>query len=87
MTEVVRGQDLFHATAVHRLLQQLLGLPCRLPSPSSYSRPGWAETCEIHASTGLREFRAAGCDLTDIRHLVGLVLKLGRSISREIRLA
>ena len=27
VTEIVRGQDLFHATAVHRLLQQLLGLP------------------------------------------------------------
>jgi glutamyl-Q tRNA(Asp) synthetase len=27
VTDIVRGQDLFHATAVHRLLQQLLGLP------------------------------------------------------------
>jgi len=27
VTDVVRGQDLFHATAIHRLLQALLGLP------------------------------------------------------------
>ena len=27
VTDVVRGQDLFHATHVHRLLQALLGLP------------------------------------------------------------
>ena len=27
VTDVVRGQDLFHATSVHRLLQRLLGLP------------------------------------------------------------
>ncbi len=27
VTHVVRGRDLFHATAVHRLLQNLLGLP------------------------------------------------------------
>src|SRR5205823_10648837 len=27
VTDVVRGQDLFHATSVHRLLQTLLGLP------------------------------------------------------------
>ena len=29
VTDVVRGQDLFHATSVHRLLQALLGLPSR----------------------------------------------------------
>ncbi|MFQ0813308.1 glutamyl-Q tRNA(Asp) ligase [Brucella anthropi] len=27
ITHIVRGRDLFHATAVHRLLQKLLGLP------------------------------------------------------------
>jgi glutamyl-Q tRNA(Asp) synthetase len=27
VTHVVRGSDLFHATAVHRLLQKLLDLP------------------------------------------------------------
>ncbi|HEY1146762.1 MAG TPA: tRNA glutamyl-Q(34) synthetase GluQRS, partial [Allosphingosinicella sp.] len=27
VSEIVRGQDLFHATSVHRLLQVLLGLP------------------------------------------------------------
>ena len=32
VTDVVRGQDLFYATSVHRLLQQLLGLP---PPPTA----------------------------------------------------
>ena len=29
VTHVVRGQDLYQATSVHRLLQALLGLPAR----------------------------------------------------------
>ncbi len=29
VTTVVRGEDIFPATGVHRLLQALLGLPCR----------------------------------------------------------
>ena len=38
VTDVVRGQDLFHATSVHRLLQHLLGLP-RAGLPASPPDP------------------------------------------------
>jgi glutamyl-Q tRNA(Asp) synthetase len=73
VTEVVRGQDLFHATGVHRLLQQLLGLP----SPA-YRHHGLIpdasgrKLSKSTASTGLREFRAEGATPADIRRLVGL---------------
>ena len=48
ISEIVRGQDLFHATSVHRLLQVLLGLPAtRLPPPPADSRRGRPEAVEI----------------------------------------
>jgi glutamyl-Q tRNA(Asp) synthetase len=73
VTEVVRGRDLFHATGVHRLLQQLLGLP----SPA-YRHHGLIpdasgrKLSKSTASTGLRELRAEGATPADIRRLVGL---------------
>lgn len=73
ISEIVRGQDLFHATSVHRLLQVLL----RLPEPvyrhhGLDSRPGWPEMSKSTNSTGLRELRAAGATPAGIRQLVGL---------------
>jgi glutamyl-Q tRNA(Asp) synthetase len=73
VTDVVRGQDLFHATSVHRLLQWLLGLP----------EPGYRHHRLIRGedgrklskstqSTGLRELRAQGVRPADIRRLAGL---------------
>jgi glutamyl-Q tRNA(Asp) synthetase len=73
VTEVVRGQDLFWSTSVHRLLQQLLGLP----------QPGYRHhrlLCDAAGqklskstrATGLRELRAEGATPADIRRLVGL---------------
>ena len=39
VTDVVRGRDLFYATAVHRLLQALLELPAApLPPSPAHSR-------------------------------------------------
>ncbi|QPF91236.1 tRNA glutamyl-Q(34) synthetase GluQRS [Bradyrhizobium commune] len=73
VTEVVRGQDLFHATAVHRLLQALLGLP----APAYWhhvlirDEAGHKLSKSSH-STGLRELRAAGASPASIRRLVGL---------------
>ncbi len=73
VTEVVRGQDLFHATSVHRLLQHLLGLPqpayrhhrlIRDDAGHKLSKSTWA--------TGLRELRTAGLTPDDIRRLVHL---------------
>jgi glutamyl-Q tRNA(Asp) synthetase len=73
VTEVVRGQDLFWSTSVHRLLQALLGLP----------RPAYRhhrlivddtgrKLSKSSKATGLRELRAAGATAADIRRLVGL---------------
>ena len=73
ISEVVRGQDLFHATSVHRLLQVLLGL--REPAYRHHAliRDGEGrKLSKSSRSTGLRELRAAGATPASIRHLVGL---------------
>ncbi len=73
VTDVVRGQDLFWSTSVHRLLQQLLGLP--QPAYRHHRLILDAEGRKLSKSTqatGLRELRAAGATPADIRRLVGL---------------
>lgn len=70
---VVRGADLFEATALHRLLQELLGLPA----------PVWHHHRLIRDETGRRlakrddaraiaRYRAEGVTSHDMRRLVGL---------------
>ena len=73
VTDVVRGEDLFHATAVHRLLQALL----ELPQPRYHHHRLVLDTdgCKLSKSTqstGLRELRARGEPPKGIRRLVGL---------------
>lgn len=72
VTHVVRGEDLFEATAVHRLLQALLGLPAPLyrhhrlilgPDGRKLSKSDQAE--------GFRALRNAGASPSDIRALLG----------------
>jgi len=73
ITEVVRGQDLFWSTSVHRLLQQLLGLP-RAPyrhHPLIRDATGQKLSKSTQA-TGLRELRAAGVTPAEVRRRVGL---------------
>jgi len=73
VTDVVRGQDLFHATSVHRLLQALLGLPA--PTYHHHRLLLDAEGKKLSKSTqatGLRELRAQGTAPVDIRRMVGL---------------
>jgi glutamyl-Q tRNA(Asp) synthetase len=70
---VVRGQDLFWATSVHRLLQALLGLP--EPVYHHHRLILDADGRKLSKSTratGLRELRAQGATPADIRRLVGL---------------
>jgi glutamyl-Q tRNA(Asp) synthetase len=73
VTDVVRGQDLFRATSVHRLLQHLLDLP-----EPSYRHHRLIRDENGHKlskstrATGLRELRAAGAVPADIRRLLGL---------------
>ncbi len=73
VTDVVRGQDLFWATGVHRLLQELLGLP----QPIYRHHPlvldeGGKKLSKSTAATVLRELRANGASPQSIRRMVGL---------------
>jgi glutamyl-Q tRNA(Asp) synthetase len=73
VTDVVRGQDLFWSTSVHRLLQTLLDL--REPAYRHHRLVLDAAGSKLSKSTlatGLRELRATGATLADIRRLVGL---------------
>jgi glutamyl-Q tRNA(Asp) synthetase len=73
VTDVVRGEDLFWSTSVHRLLQSLLGLP----------EPGYRHhrlICDSRGrklskstrATALRALRGDGATPEDIRRMVGL---------------
>jgi glutamyl-Q tRNA(Asp) synthetase len=73
VTEVVRGQDLFHATGVHRLLQRLLNLSQPVYRHHRLIRDvSGQKLSKSTGSTGLRELRAAGATPADIRRLVNL---------------
>ena len=72
VTRVVRGQDLFWSTSVHRVLQAVLGLP----APAYHHHrllldADGKKLSKSTRSTGLRELRAAGMTPADIRRLVG----------------
>jgi glutamyl-Q tRNA(Asp) synthetase len=73
VTDVVRGSDLFHATGVHRLLQALLGLP----QPAYHHHrlildADGRKLAKSTAATGLRDLRARGGTVADIRKAIGL---------------
>ena len=73
VTHVVRGQDLFWSTSVHRLLQALLGLPqpaCRHHRLILDS--GGRKLSKSTQATALRSLRAGGATPADIRRSVGL---------------
>lgn len=73
VTDVVRGQDLFRATAVHRLLQTLLGLPApRYHHHRLLLDEDGKKLSKSSAATGLRELREGGATPADIRRAVGL---------------
>jgi glutamyl-Q tRNA(Asp) synthetase len=72
VTDVVRGEDLFQATSLHRLLQQLLDLPA--PRYHHHRLIRDAEGRKLSKSTGataLRALRRAGHGPADIRRMVG----------------
>ena len=73
ITDVVRGRDLFHATSVHRLLQELLGLP--VPVYHHHDLVMGDDGRKLSKSrrdTALRSLRDAGATPDDIRRMVGL---------------
>ena len=73
VTDVVRGQDLFWSTSVHRLLQALLGLPA--PNYHHHRLILDGDGNKLSKSTRATAFRAlrdGGATPTDIRRMVGL---------------
>jgi glutamyl-Q tRNA(Asp) synthetase len=73
VTDVVRGQDLFHATSMHRLLQSLLSLPA--PRYHHHRLVLDADRRKLSKSTqatSLGEMRAQGLTPGDIRRLAEL---------------
>jgi glutamyl-Q tRNA(Asp) synthetase len=73
VTHVVRGQDLFDATSVHHLLQELLGLP----QPVYHHHrlimgPDGRKLSKSFRDTGLRALREAGKTAGDIKAMAGL---------------
>jgi glutamyl-Q tRNA(Asp) synthetase len=73
VTHVVRGMDLYEATAIHRLLQELLGLPAPVYRHHRLllDRDG-NKLAKRTRSTTLRDLRTAGWTPADVRHAVGL---------------
>jgi glutamyl-Q tRNA(Asp) synthetase len=73
VTDVVRGQDLFWSTSVHRVLQSLLDLPTSAYHHHRLILDGdGRKLSKSTAATGLRELRAQGATPADVRRLVNL---------------
>ena len=73
VTHVVRGLDLLPATGIHRLLQELLGLP----APVYFHHrlivgPDGRKLSKSFHDTGLNALRLAGRTPEDVRRMVGL---------------
>ncbi|MDX8523069.1 tRNA glutamyl-Q(34) synthetase GluQRS [Mesorhizobium sp. MSK_1335] len=73
ISHVVRGQDLYSATGVQRLLQELLGLPApRYFHHRLILGPDGRKLSKSLKDTGLAALRQAGMSPREIRRLVGL---------------
>jgi glutamyl-Q tRNA(Asp) synthetase len=73
VTQVVRGQDLFWSTSVHRLLQALLGLPAPIYHHHRLVfGPDGRKLSKSTQATALRTLRHDGANPADIRQMVGL---------------
>jgi glutamyl-Q tRNA(Asp) synthetase len=73
VTDVVRGEDLFWATSVHRLLQALLDLPAPTYHHHRLIRDAdGRKLAKSTRATALRELRSQGHTPAEIRKLVGL---------------
>lgn len=73
VTHIVRGLDLYSATAVHRLLQELLGLPEPVYHHHRLIRDeAGQKLSKSEGSTGIASLRDQGLLPDDLRRLVGL---------------
>lgn len=73
VTHVVRGADLSAQTAIHRVLQTLLGLPAPVYHHHRLiTGPDGAKLSKSLGSVSLADLRAGGATPADVRRLVGL---------------
>ncbi len=73
VTQVVRGEDLFDATAIHVLLQQLLDLPTPAYHHHTLIRDDQGKRlAKRDDARALAKYRADGASPADIRAMVGL---------------
>lgn len=72
ITHIIRGQDLFHATHIHRLLQALLGLPTPFYSHHPLLTDETGQRLAKRAgSPSLAELRAQGWSREDVLRRLG----------------
>jgi len=72
VTDVVRGEDLFFATHIHRLLQALLGLPTlRYHHHALLTGPDGKRLAKRDRAETLAELRARGVPPEAIKHQLG----------------
>ena len=85
VTDVVRGRDLFAATAVHRLLQTLLGLaPPRYRHHRLVLDPSGAKLSKSRQSVSLAELCAAGLSPDEVRAALGFGAGAGGGLAVEL---
>jgi glutamyl-Q tRNA(Asp) synthetase len=73
VSHVVRGEDLFWATSVHRVLQTLLDLPAPIYHHHRLVLDAdGRKLSKSTRSTALRELRARGATPEDVRRMVGI---------------
>ncbi|MEM7068403.1 MAG: tRNA glutamyl-Q(34) synthetase GluQRS [Pseudomonadota bacterium] len=74
ITHIVRGQDLFHATSAHRLLQELLHLPAPSYNHHQLILDGnQKKLSKSDRDTSLRQLRDAGVAKEQILSRIGLI--------------
>jgi len=73
VTDVIRGQDLFHATHIHRLLQALLGLPTpRYHHHRLLTDENGQRLAKRAGAPALADLRAQGWTRADVLRRLGL---------------
>ncbi|MES0812746.1 tRNA glutamyl-Q(34) synthetase GluQRS [Roseibium sp. SCPC15] len=73
ITDVLRGLDLYHATSVHRVLQELLGLPePRYRHHRLILGEDGRKLSKSNQDTSLRSLRQNGMTHVQLRKLIGL---------------
>lgn len=73
ITHVIRGQDLFEATAIHVLLQALLGLPTPTYHHHDLIRDeAGKRLAKRDDARAIAKYRADGATPADIRTMIGI---------------